>query len=90
MNNLWASVTRLGDFWKFLVAIFKKVAQIISNFLGYFEKPHSYVKTAVATSWVILETIGLLFKPTSGHTGLWVESIYSVRRRLVDDEDFTF
>ena len=29
-----------------------KVVQFISNFLGYFEKSHSYVKTAVATSGV--------------------------------------
>ena len=60
------SVTRLDDFLKFLVTKFpKKVTQIISNFLGYFEKPHSYVKTALATSWKIF---GLLFTPTSGHT----------------------
>ena len=25
---------------------------MIINFLGYFEKPHFYVKTAVATYWV--------------------------------------
>ena len=24
---------------------------MIGNFLGYFEKPHSYVKTALATFW---------------------------------------
>ena len=47
-----SSVTRLGDFWKFLVTkILPKVAQIISNFLGHFEQPHSYVKTYVGTSW---------------------------------------
>ena len=28
-----------------------KVAPIISNFLGYFGKPHSYVKTAMDTFW---------------------------------------
>ena len=38
------SVTRLGDFRKFLVTKFlTKVAQIICNFLGYFEKPHYHV-----------------------------------------------
>ena len=48
--SAYASVTRLGDFWKFLVTKFlAKVAQIIGNFLGNFEKPHSYVKTAVAS-----------------------------------------
>ena len=30
-----------------------KVAHIIINFLGYFEQPHSYVKAATTTSWVI-------------------------------------
>ena len=37
-------------FWKFLATkILAKEAQIIGNFLGYLEKPHSYVKTALAT-----------------------------------------
>ena len=45
-------VTRLGDFCKFLATKFlAKVAQMIGNFLGNFEKPHSYVKTAVAIVW---------------------------------------
>ena len=44
------SVTRLGDFWKFLATkILAKEAQMIGNFLGYLEKPYSYVKTALAT-----------------------------------------
>ena len=47
---LSTSVTRLGDFWKFLATKFlAKEAQMIGNFLGYFEKPHSYAKTALAT-----------------------------------------
>ena len=37
---------------------------MIGNFLGYFDKPHSYVKTALAT----FGKIGLPFTPTSGHT----------------------
>ena len=46
-------VTRLGDFQKFLMTKFlTKVSHIISNFLGHLEKPNSYVKTAVANSWV--------------------------------------
>ena len=45
-------------FFKFLVNKFlSKVAQIISNFLGYFEKPYSYIKTAVATSRVTFGNI---------------------------------
>ena len=45
------SVTSLSDFLKFLATTFlSKVANIINIFLGYFEKPHSFVKTAVATS----------------------------------------
>ena len=46
---------------------------MIGSFLGIVEKPHFYIKTAVATFWEtigqILEIIGLLFTPTSGLTG---------------------
>ena len=41
---------------------------MIGNFLGYFEKPHSYAKTALGTFGQLLEKIGLLLIPTSGHT----------------------
>ena len=64
MANIYvtSSVTRMGDFWKFLVKKFlPKVAQIISNFLGYFGQPHSYVKTDVATSWVAFWNIWATF-----------------------------
>ena len=64
------NVTRLCNYRKFLVTKFlKKVAQIISNFSGYFEKPNSYVKTAMATSWVTFGNIWATFTPASGHTG---------------------
>ena len=42
---------------------------MIGNFLGNFEKSHSYLKTAVATSWVTFGNIWATFTPTSGHTG---------------------
>ena len=49
-------MTRLGEFLKFLATKFlAKEAQMIGNFLGYFEKPHSYVKTALATFGQLLE-----------------------------------
>ena len=36
------SVARLADFWKlFSTKFLAKKAQMISNFLDYFEKPHS-------------------------------------------------
>ena len=35
-----------------------KKAQIIGNFLGYFEKPHSYVKTALASLGQLFEKLG--------------------------------
>ena len=55
-------VTRLGDFWKYSATKFlAKVAQIIGNILGYFEYPHSYVKTAVATFWATLGNIWATF-----------------------------
>ena len=44
------SVTRFGDFLQFLATKFlTKVAQMIGNFLGNFEKPQFYVKAALAT-----------------------------------------
>ena len=49
---LVVSVTRLGDFWKFLATKFLAIeAQMIVNFLGYYGKPHAYVKTALASFW---------------------------------------
>ena len=43
-------MTRVGDFLKFLATKFlAKEAQMIGTFLGYFEKPHFYVQTALAT-----------------------------------------
>ena len=46
------SVTRLGDL--LIIRETKKsakVAQMIGNFLGYFEKPHSYVSIAASYFW---------------------------------------
>ena len=43
------SLTRLGDFWKFLVSNYlSKVAQMFSDFWGIW-KHHFYVKTALVT-----------------------------------------
>ena len=43
------SLTRLGDFWKFLVSNYlSKVAQMFSDFWGIW-KHHFYVKTAIVT-----------------------------------------
>ena len=57
---------------------------MIGNFLGNFEKPHSYGKTAVATFWATLETFGLLFTLTSGHTACQLKylNLNSVNRCL--------
>ena len=38
------------------------------NFLGYFEKHHFQVKTAVNSSWATLWKFGQHFILTSGHT----------------------
>ena len=62
------SVTTLGDFWKFLVLA--KEAQIIGNFLAYFEKPHTCTKTALATFWATFGKKLPLFIPKSGHAAL--------------------
>ena len=51
------SVSRLGDFGKFFAANFlSKVAQIFSDFLGYFAKYHLEVKTGVR--WYFLGNTG--------------------------------
>ena len=41
---------------------------MIGNFLGNVKKPHSYVKTTVATFWKTIGNIWPIFTPTSGHT----------------------
>ena len=49
----------MGDFRKFLVTKFvTKVAQKIANFLHNFVKPHSGVKSVVATFWAFLKHLG--------------------------------
>ena len=58
-----------------MTKVLTKVAQMISKVLGNFEKPHSYVKTAVHTFRQLWETFGLLFTPTSGHTGFGREML---------------
>ena len=46
------SVTRLGDFWELFVAnVLTKVAKIITEFLGCFERHYFLVTTVVATFW---------------------------------------
>ena len=52
---------------------------MIGNFLGYFEKPHSFVKTALATLRATFGKNGLLFTSTSGHT--------ACRRQLLPRND---
>ena len=51
-------VTRFGNFLKFSPT---KVAQMIGNFLGNVEKPHCYVKTAVATFGATFANIWAMF-----------------------------
>ena len=61
---------QIGQFLKLSATKFlAKEAQMIGNFLGYFDKSHSNVKTALTTFWATFGKIGLLFTPTSGHTG---------------------
>ena len=48
-----------ATFWKFLVINFRgKVAQIFSDFLGYFENINFAEKTALATFWHIWKNFG--------------------------------
>ena len=60
----WAIFDILGN------NIFNKRIPNDWQLLGLFWKPHSYVKTSLATFWATIGKIGILFTPTSGHTGL--------------------
>ena len=63
------SVTRLGDFWNSLVTnCITKVTQMFGDFLGSFEKHCKKVKLVRLLLGQLLETLGLLFITTSGHT----------------------
>ena len=66
-----SNVTRLGDFWdsSWQQNLLAKEAQMNGKILGYFEKPHAYVKLELATFWPTFGKIGLLFTSTYGHTG---------------------
>jgi len=60
---------QIGRFLKFFATKFvAKGARMICNILGNFEKPHSCVKLFRLLYRQLLEKIGLLFTPTSGHT----------------------
>ena len=55
-----ASVTRFGDFWKFLLTHFLTilVAQIFGDFLGILKNVTLKTKTSVAKFWAILGKLG--------------------------------
>ena len=56
------SVTKLGDFLKFLVTNYlQKVAKTCGDFLGLSEKHHFQVKTVVATFWATFVYIRATF-----------------------------
>ena len=58
----YCSVTRLGDFWKFLVTKFHaKVAQIIGNYLGCLEKYQFEIKNRCVHFWATLWKIWATF-----------------------------
>ena len=64
-----SSVTRLGDFLKFLATIlFTKVTQKMFTF-GLLWQRSINVKTTVDIFRQLVETFGQLFTPTTGHTG---------------------
>ena len=60
---------QIGRFFKVLGdKISNKSSRNDWQLLGNVEKPHSYVKTAADIFGLLLETFGLLFTTTSGHT----------------------
>ena len=63
-------MTKLGDFWNFLATKFiTKVAQMFGDFLGGCENHHFLNQVGEATFGLLFGKKGLLFIPTSGHTG---------------------
>ena len=64
------SVTRLSDFWNFLVAPFiAQVTQMFGDFLGSFENHCFLSQTGEATFWATIWKNWATFVSTSGHTG---------------------
>ena len=72
MHGYEFSVTRLGDFWKFLLKnILKQVVQISGEFrANCFWKPLLFKQKQMLLFFgQLLETFGPLLISTSGHTG---------------------
>ena len=68
-NIFTTSVTRLGDFLEIIDKyFFQKLPKCLVVFWALL-KHHFLIQTAVATFWYRLTKFGLLFIPTSGHTG---------------------
>ena len=61
-------MARLGDFRKLLATKFlAKEAQMIGKFLGYFEKPYSYVKLHWLLLGQLLEKLGYFYSNIWSH-----------------------
>ena len=67
---------------RFLKVLCNKISSKTSNFFGYFEKPHSYVKTCMATSWVTFGNIWATF-----YSNIWS---YWCWPKLIDQTDASF
>ena len=66
------TVTRLGDFWKFLAINFLfKVAQTMVTVTFILTKNTLKYKLLWLHFWATLGKIGLLYNLTSGHTPRW-------------------
>ena len=74
------SVTRLGDFWKFLVTNFiTRVAKMFGDLLGYFERFLS--KSAVKTFWAIF---GKNWAPFNSN--IWSHWTVSIERKSLVEQ----
>ena len=84
--QVFYSVTRLCDFWIFLATKFlTKVAQLFSDFMGYFENHNFQTTTVVAGHiWSPFWKFWATFNFTSGHAGLLPN--YSVQRKQLSCE----
>ena len=78
-----SSETRLGDLFKFYVTNFlSKIAQILGDFLGYFEKDHFLLNTA-------LDPFGARFRKNSA-TFLSNFRSHWTNERLIGDGELCF
>ena len=71
-KSVTGSVTRLGYFWKVLVANFlSKASQLSDNFFGYFDRCHYLSENYLGYFMGNFRKYSATFFRSTGHTGYW-------------------